>query len=140
MALPWSVLSLGQAPTSTVQGDFVGSPLVASDFDGGDDAAGSRAGSGAGASASAGSCLGASAGAGRGGTFRLRMVCWAAAGGGAAGDARSRRAKLGTPPSPRIQKTPAPPRSARTTAQATTVMANLRVPSRPPEAVAMRLL
>src|SRR6266851_1744852 len=129
MALAWSVLSVGQGPTSTVQLVFRGSGFCAAEAarslllawlcDG---------------TAAAGSCLvGAvtSGSAGRGGSFSPRAACTGSIG---------TVFEIGRPPFPAHKATPAQPSNVRTTAHATKGMTSLRVPFPSPEAVAMRLL
>src|SRR5712692_8412642 len=116
MALAWSVLSVGQGPTSTVHVVFrssglsaaeaASSLLLASLCDGDDD--------------TADSCLpgaAASGAAGRGGSFSPRAACTGSVGAAfeIARDARSLPGTPGRPPLPPVHKaTPAQPSNART--------------------------
>ncbi len=140
MALAWSVLSVGQGPTSTVHLVFRGSGLSAAE------AAGSLllASLCDGAAAAGSGLLGAvaSGGAGRGGSFSPRAAGTGSVGAafGIAGDARSLPGTPGGPPLAAHKATPAEPSNASATAYATKGMTGLRVPFPSPEAVAMRSL
>lgn len=140
MALAWSVLSVGQGPTSIVHVVFRGSDFSAAE------AAGSlllaSLCDGAAAAGSGLLAVVASGGAGRGGSFSPR-----AAGTGSVGaafeiarDARSLPATPGGPPFVAHKATQAEPSNVRTTAYATKGTTGLRVPFPSPEAVAMRSL
>src|SRR5258707_15795621 len=140
MALAWSVLSVGQGPTSIAHvvlccsdlsaAEAAGSLLLASLCDG--------------AAAAGSGLLGAiaSSGAGRGGSFNPRAAGTGSVGAafGIAGDALSLPGTPGGPPRAAHKATPAEPSNARATAYATKGMTGLRVPFPSPEAVAMRSL
>jgi hypothetical protein len=140
MALAWSVLSVGQGPTSIVHMVFCCSDLSAVE------AAGSLllASLCDGAAAAGSGLLGAvgSGGAGRGGSFSPRAAGTGSVGAafGIAGDARSLPGTPGGPPLAAHKATLAEPSNARAIAYATKGMTGLRVPFPSPEAVAMRSL
>ena len=140
MALAWSVLSVGQGPTSIVHVVFCGSDLSAAEAAGSLLPASLCDGAAAAGSGLPGAV--ASGGAGRGGTVSPRAAGTGSAGAAfeIAGDARSLPGTSGGPPLAVHKATPAEPSNARTTAYATKGMTGLRVPFPSPEAVAMRSL